>query len=149
MRAVRALLLCCVALAPLGGHAQGGSYAPLFGVRFGGAQRQSSYVGIERVTHESSEGVAGNTLELEVGRSAGQVGVGRSSFGPMTPIFRLQAVGMRSWKRATDVAPGQTFVGAELQIALFVGASYAYYWRVAGEAPGQERYHALRLVVGI
>jgi hypothetical protein len=45
--------------------------------------------------------------------------------------------------------PNQTFVGTEVQLSLFVGVSFGTYWRVRGNAPGDARYHAVGLVVGI
>lgn len=131
-------------------HAQrAGDYEGVFGLRFGGAQRQSAYVGLARVTHYSPEDHSAQTLELEAGRSAGQVGFGYMSQGQMTPIYRAQVVAMRTWRRPTDLAPNQTFVGTEAQLSLLVGVSIGTYWRVSGKAPGDARYHAVRLVIGI
>ena len=126
-----------------------GDYEGLFGARWGGAQRQSLYLGVARVTRAGSEVHAGYHIELEAGRSAGQVAVGVNSQGQMTPIARVQLVGMRTWRKPTDLAPGQTYAGVEAQLALLVGVSYGVYWRVNGDVPGDARYHALRFVVGL
>ena len=143
-------VLLAVLLLPAALRAQhAGGYEGLLGARLGGAQRQSVYVGVGRVTHSSSEDHSAQTLELEAGRSAGQVGLGLMSQGQMTPIFRGQVVAMRTWRRPTDLAPNQTFVGTEVQASLIVGVSFGSYWRVSGHAPGDARYHAIRLVIGI
>ncbi|HEX2780165.1 MAG TPA: hypothetical protein VHM30_11745 [Gemmatimonadaceae bacterium] len=144
-----ALAVGLLAALPAVADAQVGSYEGLFGARLGGAQRQSIYVGVGHITHYSSEDHSAQTLELEMGRSAGQVGLGLSSQGQMTPIFRGQMVALRTWRRPSDLAANQTFVGTEVQISLLVGVSFGTYWRVRGNAPGDARYHAVRLVVGI
>ena len=121
----------------------------LFGFRFGGAQHQSAYVDLMHTVSRNSQEWDAITFELEGGRTAGQLGLGYAGAAQMTPVYHLQGVVMRTWKKATDLAPAQTYVGVETQVSAFIGMSYGWYWRVNGSAPGQARYHAVRFVVGI
>ena len=56
---------------------------------------------------------------------------------------------MRTWGGATDLQPGQDYVGVELQATMIIGACIGTYRRVRGDAPGDARYHAIRLVIGL
>jgi hypothetical protein len=141
---------CVSAASAPAAHAQKvGDLSGIFGARLGGAQRQSAYIGIERFSHVSMEDRSGYALEFELGRSAGQIGIGGASYGQISPIVRYQVVGMRTWGRATDLQPGQDYVGTEVQATLLLGASVGTYWRVKGSAPGDARYHSIRIVIGI
>ena len=124
-------------------------YGPLYGVRFGSAQHQSVYGGIARVTHITPDEQTGTTLELEIGRSAGQVGLGVIGVAPMAAEVRIQLVGLRTWGRATEIAPGQDYVGVEAQIGVILGASVGYYRRVHGNAPGDATFRGIRFVIGV
>jgi hypothetical protein len=124
-------------------------YEPLYGVRFGSAQHQSVYAGIARLTHITPDEQTGATFELEAGRSAGQVGIGVVGMAPMALEVRLQAVGLRTWGRATDIAPGQDYVGVEAQIGVIVGVSVGYYRRIHGNTPGDASFRGIRFVIGV
>lgn len=127
----------------------GTEYGPLYGVRFGSAQHQSIYAGIARVSRITPDEQTGTTLELELGRSAGQVGIGVIGIAPMAAEVRLQLVGLRTWGRATDIAPGQDYVGVEAQLGVILGASVGYYRRVHGSTPGDASFRGIRFVIGV
>lgn len=122
-------------------------YEPLLGVRFGGAQHQSVYTGLAVLTHTTPDDHSGLALEVEAGRSAGQVGIGYFGSGPIAPQMRAQLVGLRTWRKATGIAPGQTFIGIETQVSMVLGVSVGYYRRIHGSAPGDSRFKSLRFVV--
>jgi hypothetical protein len=124
-------------------------YGPLYGVRFGSAQHQSVYAGLARVTHMTPDEQTGTTLELELGRRAGQVGIGVIGIAPMAAEVRMQLVGLRTWGRATDIAPGQDYVGVEAQLGVIVGVSVGYYRRVHGSTPGDASFRGIRFVIGV
>ncbi|MFL5561861.1 MAG: hypothetical protein ACJ79K_10335 [Gemmatimonadaceae bacterium] len=125
------------------------AYEPLYGVRFGSAQHQSVYAGIAHLSRITADEQTGTTLELEAGRSAGQVGVGVIGIAPKAVEVRLQLVGLRTYGRATDIAPGQNYVGVEAQIGAILGVSIGYYRRIHGSAPGDASFRGIRFVIGV
>ena len=130
-------------------HLDDVQYEPLFGARFGGAQHQSILAGVARLSDIRPSSRSGLALEVEAGRSAGQVGLGFLVMHRYAPHVRGQLVGLRTWRRATDIAPGQTFVGVETQVSMLLGASVGHYRRVHGSVPGDKSFTAIRFVVGI
>ena len=145
MRWTAALLLL---LAPCAVAAQGEAPPFLFGFRFGGAQRQSAYLELLHVTRESRSRWSGVALELEGGRRAGQLAIGTVAGSRASPVLHTHLVAMRTWKERSDLEPGQTYAGVEVQASLFLGVSVAQYLRAGGSAPGPRRYRAIRFVLG-
>jgi hypothetical protein len=146
----RSLLLALLLGAPSLAAAQRvPEYDPLYGVRFGSAQHQSVYAGVARLSHITPDERTGTTLELEVGRSAGQVGIGVVGMAPMAAEVRMQLVGLRTYGRATDIAPGQNYVGVEAQIGAILGVSVGYYRRIHGNVPGDASFRGIRFVIGV
>lgn len=147
--AMRLVAAAAVVVAPRVALAQSKTeFEPLLGVRFGGAQHQSVYTGFAILTHKTPDDHSGPALEVEAGRSAGQVGLGYFATGPNAGQLRAQLVGLRTWRKATEIAPGQTFIGIETQASMFLGVSVGYYRRIHGTAPGDSRFKAIRFVVG-
>lgn len=143
-------LVVAIAAAPSLAAAQRATeYGPLYGVRFGSAQHQSIYAGLARVSRITPDEQTGTTLEVEMGRSAGQIGVGVIGLAPMAAEVRLHLVGLRTWGRATDIAPGQDYVGVEGQLGVIVGVSVGYYRRIRGNTPGDAHFRGIRFVIGV
>lgn len=124
-------------------------YGPLYGVRFGSAQHQSVYAGIARISHITPDEQTGTALEVEMGRSAGQVGIGVVGMAPMAAEVRMQLVALRTWGRATQIAPGQSYVGVEAQLGVILGVSVGYYRRIHGNTPGDASFRGIRFVIGV
>ena len=146
---IAVLNLTALAIPSVAAAQRATEYGPLYGVRFGSAQHQSIYAGIARVSRISPDEQTGTTLEVEMGRSAGQVGVGVIGLAPMAAEVRLQLVGLRTWGRATDIAPGQDYLGVEAQLGVIVGVSVGYYRRVRGSTPGDASFRGIRFVIGV
>jgi len=122
---------------------------PAIGLTLGAPYGASAYVGLGRMSHLTTEwetfrGVAGIA---EAGRGGGQLAIARAweEEGLMT---RLQGAVVRSWGNAFQVAPGQTFVSAQIQTSFVFGANIGLYRRVQGNAPGAAWFGAARLVIG-
>jgi hypothetical protein len=146
----RAALLLALAASPsIAAGQRATEYGPLFGVRFGSAQHQSIYAGIARVSRINPDEQTGTTLEVEMGRSGGQVGIGVIGIAPMAAEVRMQVVGLRTWGRATDIAPGQDYVGVEAQLGVILGVSVGYYRRIHGNTPGDGHFRGIRFVIGV
>ena len=143
------LALATLAVPSIAGAQETTDYGPLYGVRFGSAQHQSAYVGIARLSHITPDEQTGTAFEVEIGRSAGQVGIGVIGIAPMGAEVRMQAVGLRTWGRATDIAPGQSYVGVEAQLGVIVGVSVGYYRRIHGSTPGDAHFRGIRFVIGV
>ena len=145
MRWTAALLLL---LAPCAVAAQGEAPPFLFGFRFGGAQRQSAYLELLHVTSESRSRWSGVARGRGGGRRAGGLADGRRAGGRAGRVHHTPPVAMRTWKERSDLEPGQTYAGVEVQASLFLGVSVAQYLRAGGSAPGPRRYRAIRFVLG-
>ncbi len=146
------LLVCLSLLAGVsvasGAQQRAPSYEPLIGARLGSAQHQSVYLGVARMSNASATDHSGQTIEFEYGRSGGQVAIGQMTAVPMAPEFRLQSTLLRTWGRATRIAPKQTYVGVELQATILIGVSVGAYRRIRGDAPGDAHFYSLRYVLG-
>jgi hypothetical protein len=144
-----ALLAAIAAPASAQGRPRNGPDCGLLGgLRFGSAQRQAAYTGLWCVTKSAAGERSGPSLELEYGRSGGQIALGATSTGASATVGRLQAVLLRTWGRATDIAPGQTFVGVEAQVSELLGVSAGAYRRVRGSAAGDTGFLGVRFVLG-
>lgn len=149
LRVVLALAAAHAVAPSLAAAQRATAYGPLYGVRFGSAQHQSIYAGVARVSHITPDEQTGTTLEIEMGRSAGQVGIGVIGIASMAAEVRMQVVGLRTWGRATDIAPGEDYVGVEAQLGVIVGVSVGYYRRIHGNTPGDEHFRGIRFVIGV
>src|SRR5205807_8126091 len=115
----------------------------------GAPYRRSGYPGPTGMAQPPAEwqtfGGGGGVAEL--GRGGGQFAVARvwEREGLMS---RLQGAVVRTWGESVEVAPGQTYVSAQIQSSFVFGANLGTYWRVRGHAPGDAFFAAARLVIG-
>ena len=146
-------LFACVAIPAISRQTQAQQtetvWHPTLGLTLGAPYRASGYLGLTRMTHLPTEwqtfrGVGGIA---ELGRGGGQFAIARvwEEEGLMS---RLQGAVVRTWGESVEVAPGQTYVSAQIQSSFVFGANLGAYWRVRGHAPGDAFFAAVRLVIG-
>jgi hypothetical protein len=117
---------------------------PAIGLHVGAPAKYALGAGLALVRKSSPESYDGYALISEIGLGGGKLSAGMYGFGMMGEGFQLRAAVVRSWRDPWKVAPNQTFVGPEVRFApvalLWFGAGY--YWRTAGDAPGDARFFA-------
>lgn len=97
------------------------------------------------------ESFSGLLAAAEVGVGGGRLSIGAASYAaPKVVGAQLRASVLRTWASPWKVAPRQTFVGPEARLTFgFLTVGGGGYWRVSGRAPGDERFAAFSLGLGL
>ena len=122
---------------------------PILGITVGAPYRESAYLGVARMTHQSTDvqSATGFAAIVEGGRAGGQFAIARTSDNEGL-MSRVQVAVLRTWGRPSVVAAKQTFVSAQIQASFVLGLNAGYYWRVSGNTAGDARFASIRFVVG-
>jgi hypothetical protein len=125
------------------------AWNPVLGITVGAPYRESAYLGVARMTHQSTDvqSSTGFAAVAEGGRGGGQLAIARTSDNEGL-MSRIQAAVVRTWGHPAMVAAKQTFVSAQIQASFVLGLNAGFYWRVSGNAAGDGRFGSIRFVVG-
>jgi hypothetical protein len=125
------------------------AWNPILGITVGAPYRESAYLGVARMTHQSTDvqSSTGFAAIAEGGRGGGQFAIARTSDNEGL-MSRVQGAVLRTWGRPSMVAAKQTFVSAQFQASFVLGLNVGYYWRVRGNTAGDARFASIRFVVG-
>jgi hypothetical protein len=125
------------------------AWNPVLGITVGAPYRESAYLGVARMTHQSTDvqSSTGFAAIAEGGRGGGQLAIARTSDNEGL-MSRVQAAVVRTWGHPSMVAAKQTFVSAQIQASFVLGVNAGFYWRVSGNTPGDGRFGSIRFVVG-
>jgi hypothetical protein len=125
------------------------AWNPILGITVGAPYRESAYLGVARMTHQSTDvqSSTGFAAIVEGGRAGGQFAIARASDNEGL-MSRVQAAVLRTWGHPSMVAAKQTFVSAQIQASFVLGLNAGFYWRVSGSAAGDTRFASIRFVVG-
>jgi hypothetical protein len=125
------------------------AWNPVLGITVGAPYRESAYLGVARMTHQSTDvqSSTGFAAIAEGGRGGGQLAIARTSDNEGL-MSRVQAAVLRTWGHPSMVAAKQTFVSAQIQASFVLGLNAGYYWRVSGNVAGDARFASIRFVVG-
>jgi len=145
------LVACLAGSAPsLPAQAEAGGIQPLIGGRLGVPTKGSFWLGFAKTARFGHHGdYRGPAIVLEPGLGGGQLSLGLAAGSPWGGSARAQLSLFRSWGESVKVAPGQTFLGAELLfMPLHIGLGASAYRRVSGDTPGDTWFAGLSFAVG-
>ena len=123
---------------------------PLFGARVGPPFRAGAYLGIVANRAPGPHGdYDGRTIGIEAGIGGGQLTFGRAA-GSLFGGVRYHVALLHTWGDSQNVAPGQTYIGAEFRLMIVaVGVGVGAYGRIAGNEPGQAGLVTLNAFFGL
>ena len=115
----------------------------VFGLHAGAPHKVALALGVAYVVADSPRSRKGYALIAEGGVSAGRLSVAAVEYELAASGFQTRASVLRTWGSPWKIAANQTFIGPEVRFSptlLTIGVGY--YWRVAGNAPGDARFFA-------
>ena len=119
------------------------------GLRFGIPHAAAVYAGTTTAASvPATYDYAGPALTAVVGLGGAQIGFGRGQMGHIGG-GRIQAAVLRTWGNPLVADANQTYVGAEAQLIMGLGAALGAYLRVEGRAGGNRAFIAASLLLGV
>ena len=115
----------------------------LLGIHGGAPAKLSAGIGMIYITGRDADTREGYGLVLEPGLGAGRASLTYAEYDRMGTALQFRLSTLRTWRSPSKVGRNQTYVGPEIRYTpmLFtVGAGY--YWRIAGDTPGQDKFFA-------
>jgi hypothetical protein len=156
---VRAIALLSVSLVsvPTRALGQGASSAHvarpelMVGIQVSAPQKVALGAGLVFPWRRTMESFSGVLAAAEAGVGGGRMSIGVATYtAPKVVGAQLRASILRTWESPWKVAPRQTFAGPEARLTLgFLTVGGGGYWRVSGNAPGDERLISFSLGLGL
>jgi hypothetical protein len=124
-------------------HRKPDPWGGLLGIHGGAPAKLSAGIGMIYITGRDADSREGYGLVLEPGLGAGRASLTYAEYDRMGTALQLRLSALRTWRSPSKVGRNQTYVGPELRytpILVTIGAGY--YWRLAGDVSGQDKFFA-------
>ena len=122
---------------------------PLYGLHVGAPAKVALAIGFAVPHRCTNDEFTGPEFFAEAGLGGAKAGTGLINFGAAGTSAQTRVAVIRTWRHPWRVATSQTFVGPEVRVTyLLLSVGAGYYWRTAGHAPGDVRFHAITGGIG-
>jgi hypothetical protein len=118
------------------------------GLRIGIPHLIAIYGGTMKVRHSDWYGADGTAVTAVLGFGGAQIGIGQGRMGHVGGR-RTQVAVLRTWGRSVVADIHQTYVGAEMQVAMAVGFAVGAYIRVEGRSDSNRAFLGASVVFGL